>query len=251
MAVGPSAGIGFRQGSGSTSYMNRRAASPAGSSSAGSTASATSRTSGLGSQLGSQLSSLLGGGGSAPGGPPQAQAVSKPANPAVSYSAEPFSVSSQENPQMAALIGDMGAYRGQLAGNTDLEATQALQRQRDLTSGMAEEFGVNPAMRGIGGSGAAQQELMKRVVEPGQQQMSQLNAQLASDARTQQREAMGQQAGMVGQQAGITQAQQDFGLNAYQARQQAQLGAAQLEAMQRNNNTNNALQLASLIFSGF
>ena len=170
-------------------------------------------------------------------------------NPAVTYNPESFSVSSQENPQLAALLGDMKSYRGQLAGNTDQEATQALQRQRDLTSGMAKEFGQEAASRGIYGSGAASQDMNNRLLEPATQSMGQLNAALTSDARKQQRDAMGQEAGAIGQQAGITQAQQNFGLNSWQARSQAQLGAAQLEAMQRNNNTNNAMQLISLLGS--
>ena len=174
--------------------------------------------------------------------------------PPVAYSPQEMNITSQQNPQLAALQGDAAKYRQGLAAGSDQDAVLALQRQRDLTSGMAKEFAGDAASRGILGSGAAQSDLMKRVVNPGQQQMGALNANLASDARSKQLQALQGEAGMAGQQAGITQAQQNFGLQSWQAKDQSMMNQAQLQVQQQANQVNQASQLAGLLgnfYSGF
>lgn len=207
----------------------------------------TGQTSGGSGSLQSSINSLL---GSLKGGSTTPVAAS-------SYNPGTFSVQAQENPQLAALIGQFGQARGQIAAGSDQDAQLAMQRQRDVTSGMASEFGTEAASRGILNSGAAQQDLMKRVVNPGQAQMGQLNANLASDSRNKQLSALQGEASMVGQQAGLTQNQQQFGLQSWQAQQQAQQAQAQLAALQQNQGVSNLSSIVGLIgslgnlYSGF
>lgn len=199
--------------------------------------------------LGSSISSLL--------GSLEDYTKPRPSSGATSYNPGTFSVQAQENPQLAGLINEQGQYRANLAQGSDQDAQLAMQRQRDVLSGLTSEFGADAASRGIANSGAAQQDLMNRVVNPGQAQLGQLNASLTSDARNKQLAALGQQAGMVNQQAQLTQNQQQFGLQSWQAQQQAQQAQAQLAAMQQNQGLNNLSSIVGLIgslgnlYSGF
>ncbi len=177
------------------------------------------------------------------------QALAQPAAPAISYNPAPMNISAQENPQLRALAGDYAKYRGELAGNSDLESQQALQRQRDLVSGMSKEYQGEAASRGILNSGAAQQDMLKKIVEPGQQQMSQMGASMAADARQKQLNALGAQSGVEAQNAQLTQAQQRFGLDTWNSQQQAQQSAAQLAALQRNQSLDSNMKVASLLAS--
>lgn len=210
------------------------------------TPSSSSSSSSLNSSLGNSISSLLGSFSSSQG-----------SSPASTYTPGTFSVQAQENPQLNSLINETGGIRQNMAAGLDQDAQLAMQRQRDAISGMASEFGSEAASRGIVGSGAAQEDLLKRVVNPGQQQLGQLNANLASDARDKQLAALGQQAGLVNQQAQLTQNQQQFGLQSWQAQQQAQQQAAQLAVMQQQNGLSNLSSVVGLIgslgnlYSGF
>lgn len=183
------------------------------------------------------------------------QQASSPTGPQTAgYDPSPFTSTTQANPQLDALQQDLATYRSQMGTNSDLEAQQALQRERDLTSGAAKEFGENLAARGIMGSGAGTQDLMERVVEPGQQRQTQLNAQLSANARQQQLAALGMQGGLAAQQAQIQQAQQQFGLSAWQAQEQARQQQAQLAAMQAQAQQQNLAQLLGIfgnLYSGF
>lgn len=195
-----------------------------------------------GANLQQMLSGLSGSGG---GGGSQ---------PAIAYTPSEMNISAQQNPQLAALQGDAARLRGNLAANTDQDAVLAMQRQRDDISGMAKEFGEGAAQRGLLGTGAAQQDLMKKVIEPGQQALAQTSAQMASEGRNRQLAALQGEAGMAGEQARLMQAQQNFGLQSWEARNAANLSAAQLQAQQQANQSNRVSQLASLLgsfYTGF
>lgn len=191
--------------------------------------------------LGSAISGLLG------------QATT-PQGPAASYSPSTFTSSAGQNPQLAALQQDAATMQSQLAGNTDLEATQAMQRERDATSGMAKEFGADLASRGILGSGAGVQDLQNRIIEPGAQRMTQANVALTNAGRDKQMAALSQRQGLTQDQIAQQQAQQQFGLSAWQAAEQQKLAGAQLQAMQRNQGVQNLSSIIGLlgnIYSGF
>lgn len=59
----------------------------------------------------------------------------------------PAQQQTQRNPQLQAIQGDYQKYREGLAAGTDQDAINAMQRQRDLTSGMAKEAGDAGMMR--------------------------------------------------------------------------------------------------------
>lgn len=221
---------------------------------------------GGGGGLGGALGSLLGGAGGG-GGLPSLQmealgggasgasgAGAGGAQGATSYNPAEMSISAQSNPQLEALSGELGSYRANLAKGSDQDAVLALQRQRDFTSGLAKEYGANSASRGIYGSGAEQDAIMKRIVEPGQAQMSELNAQLASDARAKQLGALGQQAQLSNQNAQLTQADKNFALQSWVARDQANRAQADLALRQQQIQSGQGMQLASLLagmYTGF
>lgn len=171
-----------------------------------------------------------------------------------SYQPGNFTSNVQENPQLAALRGEMGTYQSNLASGQDTDARNALGRQRDLASGYAKE-GLGAAQdRGFGSDTGVAQKYRMNALNQGQQASAGLNAALTSDARKQQLNVMQGRVGLEGAQAGITQGQQNFALNAFQANQQAQQAAAQLQAVQQQNNFQNQLGIinaASRFFTGF
>lgn len=176
-----------------------------------------------------------------------------PATPASSYSAPPLNIQTQQNPQLQALQGDYSKLRAGLAAGSDQDATNTLQRQRDLTSGMAQEAGQNAQFRMGPGSGA-QREATKGVYAQGAANLSGLNANLASDARNKQLNALNSQTGAAQGAAQVDQAQQNFALNQWQAQQSASQAQAQLAALQQQNGFQNQLSLANLVgnfYSGY
>ncbi len=213
-----------------------------------------------------------GGGGSMPGG------NSMPPMPTGGVSGGNLSISAPENPNLrnigqeySGLQNKWGAYGnqlqkygGELAANSDLAATQAMQRQRDALSGAAKEYGAEASARGIRGSGAAEQDLLNKVINPGQRGLAELNAGLANQGRQQQLgvlqqygSALGGEGGALGGKLGAAnsaanwqQQQQNFGLEQWKAQQNNALAQWQLQNQQQNQGWN---QLMSLIgaFSGF
>ena len=170
-----------------------------------------------------------------PGGAPAA-----PATP--SYQIPQFESNTERNPQLDALSGEWAKYRKELGANTDLDATNALQRQRDLTSGNMREMTGLMSARGARPGTGANAVTMGRVMAGGARNTAGLNASLASDGRRQQLGALSGETGAAMGAAGINQAQQNFGLNAWQANAQAQQAAAQLAALQQQNQFNNQMK---------
>jgi len=180
-------------------------------------------------------------------------AASTPATPASSYTPGPMNIQTQQNPQLEALQGEYAKYRSGLAAGSDQDATNTLQRQRDLTSGMAQEAGQNAAFR-MGPDSGAQGEATKNVWSQGAANLSGLNANLASDARNKQLNALNSQTGAAQGAAQIDQAQQNFALNQWQAQQSASQAQAQLAALQQQNGFQNQMSLANLagsFYSGY
>lgn len=199
----------------------------------------------------SQLQALLGGGAGGGAGGSTGGGASSPAS---TYNPSTFSVTAQNNPQLEALQGQAAQLQQGLAAGSDQDATLALQRQRDLNSGAAKEFGADAASRGIFGSGAAAQDLDNRLVSRGQDQLGQLNASLAGDARNKQLQVLGAQSGLAGQQAQLTQADKQFALNTYEAQEGAKRAQAQLQLSAQQSQAQQGMQLASLLsqmYTGF
>jgi len=198
------------------------------------------------------------------GAPGTSASTSAPAGPAftnkegqVSYTPPNFQSTAQRDPQLDAMYQRYGqqdqAYQGQinsLAAGNDRDAINAMQRQRDMLSGMQSEGAENSARRGLGPNTGAAQQTQNDLQQRGLQSMSGLNAGLASDARRQQLAALSGQTGVLGQQTGAAQAssaamlgQQQQGLDQWRTQQQANLGAAQLAAMQNQNLWQNQMGL--------
>lgn len=199
---------------------------------------------------------LGGGGGVSSGSSAPSQGSSGPGAPSSNGSIPQgqFSLTASQNPQLAALAGDYQTYQGKLAAGSDKDATLAMQRQRDAMSGMAKEFGEGFAQQGTLGSGAAQQALMEKIVNPGQASLGQLNAGMASDARAKQLQVLGGRGQIAGQQAAFQQSQQQLGLDAWKAQQQNEISRAQTQAMAQNQQMNQMLSLVGLLgnmYSGF
>lgn len=193
--------------------------------------------------------STMGGGGAGAGSNTNIKASTSPG-----LGAGQFNVNSQLNPQLQAMAGKYSQFGSQLAQGSDQDAILAMQRQRDLLSGMAKEFEGQASQQGILGSGAAQQELLNKIVNPGQAQIQQLNANLTSDARNKQFQALSGEAGLTGQQAGWQQAQQQLGLDAWKAQQQNEIARAQVQASMQNQQMNQMLSLVGLLnnmYTGF
>lgn len=162
----------------------------------------------------------------------------------------PFTSNTQTNPQLDALTGDWGDYRKSLAAGNDQDAINAIQRQRDFTTGnMRELSGLMSARGARPGSGSYGVTMGKQLAQ-GARNAQGLNAALTSDARRQQLGALQGQTGAALGNAGVTLGQQQFGLNAWQANTQAQQAQAQLAAMQQQNSFNNNMRLAQW-FTGF
>jgi len=150
------------------------------------------------------------------------------------YSGGSMTSSTQQNPQLEALQGEFKDYQGSLAAGNDQDAINAMQRQRDLSSGMSKEFAANAGRRGLGPGSGASQLLQARMMDQAGRNQVGLNAGLASDARRQQLTALQGRGNLALGAASANLGQQNFGLSQWQAQQQAQMAQAQLQAMQNN-----------------
>lgn len=164
-----------------------------------------------------------------------------------SYVPPPMTTNVQANPQIGGILDEMAGYRKNLAANTDHDATNAMQRQRDLMSGQMKEFGAMAGARGARPGTGAHALLMRKGMDSANRNLMGLNANLASDARQQYGQQLGAAGNLAVGQAGVTLGQQNFGLAQWSAQQQAAQAAAQLKAMQDQNMWNNI----SKMFTGF
>jgi hypothetical protein len=184
----------------------------------------------------------FGGGGGFNFNPPSAPAQ-------VTYSPSQFNSSVQQNPQIQALQDEAQKYQGSLAAGNDADAQLAMQRQRDLASGMAAEGLGGARNAGFGSdTGYAQQRRLKGL-DASQMAQASLNTGLTSDARKQQLAALQARGGLAADQAQITQGQQNYNLQQWQAQNQANLGAAQLQASQNQAAYAAQMQAAQLAAS--
>lgn len=169
-----------------------------------------------------------------------------------SYGYDPgqFTSNVQENPQLAALRGEYADYQKNLSGNQDADARLALARQREIASGTAKEGLQGARDAGFGKDSGLAQSFRRRALETGQMASASLNSGLTSDARRKQLDVMQGRVGLEGTQAGITQGQQNFALQSWQANQQAAQAAAQLQALQSQNSFNNNMNLFRF-YTGF
>lgn len=155
----------------------------------------------------------------------------------------PMNINVQQNPAMEGILGEMKQQQAGLAAGNDIDATNALMRQRDMASGMMKEYGAMAGRRGFGPSSGMADIGRSRLMGQFSRNATGMNAGLASDARRQQREMLGQRAGTTAQQAAITQGQQNFALNQWQAQNGMALQAQQAADQQQQNNFNNQMQL--------
>ena len=160
-----------------------------------------------------------------------------------SYVPTPFQSNVQTNPQIDALMGEMEGFQKNLSAGTDRDATNAMQRQRDLASGQMKEFGAMAGGRGVGPGSGAFALLQRRGLDNSNRNLMGLNAQMAGDARNKQMQMFSQRSGTALGQAGVTLGQQQYGLSQWQAQQQAAQAASQLQAMQNQNMWNNMMNM--------
>src|SRR5262245_24668364 len=160
----------------------------------------------------------------------------------------------QRDPQIEALQGEMAGYQRSLAAGNDADAQLAMQRQRDLASGMAKEGLQGAQDRGFSAdTGYAQQRRLQGLDASAQAQAA-LNTNLTSDARRQQLAALQGRGQLATAQAGILQGQQNYLLNQWQAQQDAARAQAQFQAAQQQNAFQNQMALANQarsMYTGF
>jgi hypothetical protein len=125
---------------------------------------------------------------------------------------------------------ELQQYRGELAAGNDVDATNALSRERDMASGMASEASQHAAFRtgsqsGLPGAAAGQ------VLGGAKRDLSGLNASMASDARRQRLDALMGEANVLGSQAGVGLAQQNFNNQWWQSQQSNALAWQQAQAL--------------------
>lgn len=160
--------------------------------------------------------------------------------PVTTYTPTQLTNTAREDPRMAGLYGELSNYQGQVSQGADQDAVLAMQRQRDAMSGIAKEFGEVAASRGLSGTGV-ESAGMRQILDP--RQLSALNAQGLSDARGRQQSLYDQRSGQAQAIAADQKNQQALGLEQWKAQNQMGLSAAQLEASQRNQNTQNNMEL--------
>jgi hypothetical protein len=187
------------------------------------------------------LKGLMGGGAGGGGGVPVfggggggGASGSGPGGIGGLYATNTMNSSTQQDPALAGLAGEMKSYQDSLAAGNDRDAVNALQRQRDMASGQMKEFQAIGGRRGMGPGSGASNLLVRRGLDEAGRQQTGLNAQLTSDARRQQGSMLGQRGQFELGTAGVNLGQQQFGLAQWQAQQQAQLAQAQLDAMRNN-----------------
>lgn len=167
------------------------------------------------------------------------------------YTPGTFTSDVQENPQFGALRQDWKSYQDNLGTNSDIDARNAMARQRDYASGMAKEGLQGAVDRGFGSDTGIAQKFRRTALESGQRASAELNTGLTSDARKKQLDALSGRTGLEGMASQSMLGQQNFGLESWKANQQAAQAAAQLAAMQQQNNFNNQYKLMSSFYTGF
>ena len=150
---------------------------------------------------------------------------------------------------MEGILNEMQTQQKGLAAGNDIDAINALTRQRDMASGMMREYGAMAGQRGFGPDSGVADIGRSRLMGQFSRNQQGLNAGLASDARRQQQSLLGQRAGSTAQQAQNTLGQQNYALNQWNSQQQAANASAQLAEQQQQNNFNNQLGLFNTISS--
>lgn len=152
------------------------------------------------------------------------------------------------DPHLDDMYGAYGDYRSKLAAGNDTDAINAMQRNRDLMSGMMKEAGGNAARNGTFGTGVGAQ-MQSNIMTGGMKDLAGLNANLTSDARKQQLTALGGQTAAAQAQTNYLTGQQNYSLAQWTAQQQAQQSAAQMANQQQQNQWNNQMALLGMMGS--
>jgi hypothetical protein len=156
-----------------------------------------------------------------------------------------FTNTATRDPNLDQTYGDVRAYQQALGRNQDASAVAAMGRQRDLISGMSNEFMGGAAGRGTFGTGAAALG-QTRILNQGQRSLAETNSRLADSARSQQLGALNTQLGAANAGATNLLGQQNYNLSQWTAQNAAHNNAAQLQAMQNNNQFNQMMQLMQM-----
>lgn len=184
-----------------------------------------------------------------------------------SFASAPMVSTAQANPELRAMEGRFGQAQNQAAalegeiksygemmaapgGGRDQDAINAIQRQRDLASGMSKEAGMEAQFRVGGGTGLELQQ-QGDIYKKGLESMTDLNVGLTSDARRQQQGILGMRMGSKDQQMRALQGRQGATESTEAARRaQQQLGLAQFDSQQNayNNWANTQARLQNQAF---
>lgn len=160
-----------------------------------------------------------------------------------------FKVDVERDKRLDDMYDAFGQYNKDLTAGADADATTAMGRQRDLISGMANEFSGMTAGKGTFGSGVGALGTA-RILNKGQQALASTNSQLAADARGKRLQAMGGQVQAANANANYLTGQQNYALNQWQAQQGAYNAAQNLAMNQQQNAWNNQMNLMNTFYSG-
>lgn len=183
-----------------------------------------------------------------------AQAQADSLGPSVTVKKVPINTKVQQNPDVGKVIQEYQDTLGQLGANTDADAISAMQRQRDVTSGMASEAAANAAMRGFSAGTGVNQSATNEQYARGAEAQAQLNAANVSDARRRRESLLGGAAGAALGGAANQVSQQGVLLDQAKLQQDTENFQAQLEAMRNQNAFQNQLAILNAMgsfYSGF
>lgn len=130
---------------------------------------------------------------------------------------------------------------------TERAVNMASSQARDVASGLAKEMEADFARRGILGTGAASQELQKRVYDPLQRQIAGQSAQIALGREGDLDRMVLGGVGLMQAPEQLALAQQGLGLQQWQAQAGHQLASQQAQAQQELARQQMAMQQQQML----
>jgi hypothetical protein len=154
--------------------------------------------------------------------------------------APPLKLDVEKNPDIQRALQDTIQYRQQLGAGTDIDAINAMQRARDLSSGILREFEGSGRASQLGGPGGGAYDLQRGdILREGLLSAQDVNAQNVAGARQLQLQALGQQGQLgIGSAADIRSGERNL-LAGYQAQNDYTIRMAQLDALKYQNEWDN------------
>jgi len=150
------------------------------------------------------------------------------------------------HPELMQTLGSIRDYRGQMGAGSDVDAINAMQRQRDYASGQAKEASASAGSRGFAPGTGVNALMQERARRAGTQAAGNVNAASVSDARNKQLSALGLESGAAGNVAQNQLGAGQLAVGQYSAQTSANNAAAQLQALQNKQQTDVMMSLMNM-----